>query len=189
VQAEMNKCYVGDQAACDTINITDQGDLSNMTSALTNIGQQNTSGLDWNVSYTAGIFNVMLDTTYLLEFEEDGINYEGTIDGNMGGYSQLKSNLTVNADLTEDWSLMYTANYIQGMEGNDGGDKFKTDDVIYHNISTAYHINDAWQVTGGVKNLFDTEPEEVPNGNDMGTVPNMYDVIGRTFFVSTSYKF
>ncbi|WP_019029325.1 TonB-dependent receptor plug domain-containing protein [Colwellia piezophila] len=189
VQAEMNKCFAGDQVACDTINITQGGDLDNMTSTLTNIGEQNTSGIDWNVSYTAGIFKVMLDTTYLIEFVEDNISYEGTIDGNMGGYSQLKSNLTISADITEDWNVLYTANYIQGMEGVDYGDVFTTDDVIYHNISTAYHINDAWQVTGGIKNLFDTEPEEVPNGNDMNTVPNIYDVIGRTFFVNTSYKF
>jgi len=189
VQAEMNKCFNDDLAACETIGITPDGDLSDMTSTLTNIGQQNTSGIDWNVSYSAGIFKVMLDTTYLLEFEEDGISYEGTIDGNMGGYSQLKSNLTVSADLSEDWNLLYTANYIQGMEGNAWGDAYTTDDVIYHNISTAYHINDAWQVTGGIKNLFDTEPEEVPDGNDMNTVPNIYDVVGRTFFVNTSYKF
>ena len=191
VQAEMNKCFEGDQVACATININKdgQGELDDMTSALTNIGQQNTSGIDWNVSYNAGIFRVMLDTTYLLEFVEDGISYEGTIDGNMGGYSQLKTNLTISADITENLNLLYTANYIQGMDGDDGGDLFTTDDVIYHNISTAYHINDDWQVTGGIKNLFDTEPEEVPNGNDMNTVPNIYDVIGRTFFVNTTYKF
>ena len=190
VQNEMNQCFSGNNpAACETINITPEGDLSDMTSTLTNIGQQNTSGIDWNVSYAAGIFKVMLDTTYLLEFEEDGVSYEGTIDGNMGGYSQLKSNLTVSADLTEDINLLYTANYIQGMEGNAWGDEYTTDDVIYHNISAAYHINDDWQVTGGIKNLFDTEPEEVPDGNDMNTVPNIYDVIGRTFFVNTSYKF
>jgi iron complex outermembrane receptor protein len=189
VQNEMNQCFSGNQTSCDTINISQDGDLSNMTSSLTNIGQQNTAGVDWNVSYTAGIFRVMLDTTYLLEFEEDGISYEGTIDGNMGGYSQLKSNFTVSADLTEDLNLLYTANYIEGMSGNDSGDLFETEDVIYHNISAAYHVNDAWQVTGGIKNIFDTEPEEVPNGNDMNTVPNIYDVIGRTFFVNTSYKF
>ena len=185
VQNEMNKCFGDDLVACETIGITPDGDLSEMTSTLTNIGQQNTSGIDWNVSYTASIFKVMLDTTYLLEFEEDGISYEGTIGGNMGGYSQLKSNLTVSADLTEDVNLLYTANYIQGMEG----DGYTTDDVIYHNVSAAYHINDAWQVTGGIKNLFDTEPEEVPDGNDMNTVPNIYDVVGRTFFVNTSYQF
>jgi iron complex outermembrane receptor protein len=189
VQAEMNKCAAGDLVACTTINITQGGDLSDMTSTLTNIGQQNTSGIDWNISYAVDIFRVTLDTTYLLEFEEDGINYEGTIDGNMGGYSQLKSNLTVSADVTEDLNLLYTANYIQGMDGNAWGDEYTTAGVVYHNVSAAYHINDAWQVTGGVKNLFDTEPEEVPDGNDMNTVPNIYDVVGRTFFVNTSYKF
>jgi len=50
-------------------------------------------------------------------------------------------------------------------------------------------VNNDWRVTGGVKNIFDTEPEEVLGGNDMGTVPNIYDVVGRTFFLSTSYKF
>ena len=190
VQDEMYKCATGnDPLACETINITPDGDLSEMTSKLTNIGQQNTSGIDWNVSYSVGIFNVMLDTTYLLEFVENDISYEGTIDGNMGGYAQLKSNLTVNTELSEDLSLLYTANYIQGMEGSYYGDEYATDDVIYHNISAAYHVNDAWQVTGGIKNLLDTEPEEVPGGNDMGTVPNIYDVVGRTFFVNTSYKF
>jgi iron complex outermembrane receptor protein len=185
VQDEMYKCFDKDLAACETINITPNGDLSEMTSALTNIGQQNTSGIDWNVSYAASIFKVTLATTYLLEFRENDISYEGTIDGNMGGYSQLKSNLTVSADVTEDVNLLYTANYIQGMTG----DGYTTDDVIYHNISAAYHINDAWQVTSGIKNLFDTEPEEVPDGNDMNTVPNIYDVVGRTFFINTSYKF
>ncbi|ALO33409.1 TonB-dependent receptor [Colwellia sp. MT41] len=189
VQAEMKKCDEGDLVACATINITPKGDLSNMTAMLTNIGHQKTSGIDWNVSYTAGIFRVTLDTTYLIEFEEDNNSYEGTIDGNMGGYSQLKSNLSISADISEDWNLLYTANYIQGMDGVNYGDEFTTDDVVYHNISTAYHVNDAWQVTGGIKNLFDTEPEEVPNGNDMNTVPNIYDVVGRIFFVNTSYKF
>jgi iron complex outermembrane receptor protein len=189
VQNEMNKCFNNDLTACETINITPDGDLSNMTSTLTNIGQQNTSGVDWNVSYSVDIFKVMLDTTYLIEFEEDGISYEGTIDGNMGGYSQIKSNLTVSADVTEDLNLLYTANFIQGMDGNAWGDEYSTDNVIYHNLSAAYHLNDDWQVTGGIKNLFDTEPEEVPDGNDMNTVPNIYDVVGRTFFINTSYKF
>jgi len=189
VQSQLNACEAGNINACDSINVTPDGDLSNMTSTLTNIGQQNTSGIDWNISYSYDIFKVVLDTTYLIEFEEDGINYEGTIDGNMGGYSQLKSNMTVSANLTDDLSLLYTSNYIQGMEGNAWGDAYKTDDVVYHNLSAAYFINNDWQVTSGIKNIFDTTPEEVPDGNDMNTVPNIYDVVGRTFFVSTTYRF
>ncbi|TRX54078.1 TonB-dependent receptor [Thalassomonas sp. M1454] len=189
VQAKMNECYAGTQASCDAINITADGDLSNMTSALTNIGEQNTSGIDWNISYSFDIFKVMLDTTYLLDFEQDGIDYTGRIDGNNGAYSELKSSLTVGADITEDLSVQYTAQFIQGMDGEYYGEKFSTDDVVYHNVSSSYYLNDNWSVNGGVKNLLDTEPEEVPGGNDMGTVPGTYDVVGRTFFLSTSYKF
>jgi iron complex outermembrane receptor protein len=193
VQNELDKCQTGDMLACDTINIdpskAENGDLSSLTSSLTNIGSQETSGIDWNISYRGDMFTVALDTTYLLEFKEDDIAYEGTIDGNMGGYSELKANFSVNAAVTEDLNILYNAQYIQGMDGEYYGDNFSTDDVIYHNVSAAYHMNDAWQVTGGVKNAFDTEPEEVLGGNDMGTVPNIYDVVGRTFFLSTSYKF
>lgn len=197
IQEKMNECASGIQASCDDIDITMDGDIDNMTSTLTNIGSQQTAGLDWNISYNTDMFKVLLDTTYLLEFEEDGVSYEGTIDGNMGGYSQLKSTLSVVVDVTEDLSVLYTAQFIKGMDGEWDHDwdevtpfaPFETKNVVYHNVSAAYHINNDWQVTGGIKNLFDTEPEEVPNGNDMNTVPNVYDVVGRSFFINTSYRF
>lgn len=189
VQNEMNKCFAGDVTACETINITPDGDLSEMTSALTNLGYQKTSGIDWNVSWNYNIFKVSLDTTYLLEFEQDDVDYTGKIDGNMGGYSELKSNLAVQAAVTQNLNLMYTAQYIQGMDGNAWGEAYSTNDVVYHNLSAAYHVNDDMKITGGVKNIFDTDPEEVPDGNDMNTVPAIYDVVGRTFYLSTSIKF
>ncbi|TKB47526.1 TonB-dependent receptor plug domain-containing protein [Thalassotalea mangrovi] len=189
VQNEMNQCFAGIQASCDSINITQDGDLSNMTSALTNIGQQNTSGIDWNVSYVLDRYRFTWDSTYLLEFEQDGVDYTGTIDGNIGGYSELKSTFMVNTDLTDNLSAQYYAQYIKGMDGNAWGTPFSTDDVVYHNVSATYFLGDDWTLNGGIKNLLDTEPENVPNGDDMDTVPSVYDVIGRTFFVSATVNF
>ena len=189
VQKELNACFDGVQISCDAINVTIDGDLSEMTSQLTNIGSQKTSGVDWNVSYTHDLFKVVLDTTYLIEFEEDDTDYTGTIDGNIGGYSEIKANLSVQGYLTEDLTVLYSAQFIQGMDGEYYGDQFSTDNVIYHNVSASYHINDQWAVNGGVKNAFDTEPEAVLGGNDMGTVQSIYDVVGRTMFISTSYSF
>jgi len=189
VQNEMNKCFAGDYSSCETVNITPDGDLSSMTSSLTNIGSQKTSGVDWNISWNFDMFKVMLDSTFLIDFVQDDVDYTGKIDGNMGGYSELKSNLSVQANFTEDFNLLYNAQFIQGMDGNAWGDEYSTDNVVYHNISAAYHLSDSLLITGGVKNIFDTEPEEVPDGNDMNTVPNIYDVVGRTFFISTSVKF
>ena len=189
VQSEMNKCFAGDTLACETINITEDGDLSNMTAALTNVGSQNTAGIDWNLTMVFDNTKVLIDTTYLTKFEQDGVDYTGTIDGNMGGYAQLKSNISVFHDLNDDTSIQYNAQFIQGMHGNAYGEIYRTNDVIYHNISATHFINDDWRINGGIKNLLDTEPEVVPDGNDMNTLPSIYDVIGRTFYVSTTYNF
>jgi iron complex outermembrane receptor protein len=68
VQNELNKCEAGDSVACSAINLdpadAKKGDLSSLTSSLTNIGSQETSGIDWNISYRGDMFTVALDTTY-----------------------------------------------------------------------------------------------------------------------------
>ncbi|MFT6902541.1 MAG: iron complex outermembrane receptor protein [Colwellia sp.] len=189
VQQELNACFNGAQASCTAVNITAGGDLSDLSAQLTNIGSQKTSGVDWNVSYSHDLFKVAFDTTYLIEFEQDDIDYTGTIDGNIGGYADIKSNLSVSGYVTEDLTVLYSAQFIRGMDGEYYGEQFATDNIIYHNVSASYYINDQWAVNGGVKNLFDTEPETVLGGNDMGTVPSIYDVVGRNMFISTSYNF
>jgi iron complex outermembrane receptor protein len=189
VQQELNACFNGAQASCTAVNITAGGDLSDLSAQLTNIGSQKTSGVDWNVSYSHDLFKVTFDTTYLIEFEQDDIDYTGTIDGNIGGYADIKSNLSVSGYVTEDLTVLYSAQFIRGMDGEYYGEQFATDNIIYHNVSASYYINDQWAVNGGVKNLFDTEPETVLGGNDMGTVPSIYDVVGRNMFISTSYNF
>ena len=189
VQQELNACFNGTQSSCSGLNITAAGDLSDLSAQLTNIGSQKTSGVDWNVSYSHDLFKVVLDTTYLIEFEQDDTDYTGTIDGNIGGYSNVKSNLSVYGYVTEDLTVLYSAQFIRGMDGEYNGEQFSTDNIIYHNVSASYHINDQWAVNGGVKNVFDTEPEEVLGGNDMGTVPSIYDVVGRNMFISATYNF
>ncbi|MEL0632539.1 TonB-dependent receptor [Pseudoalteromonas carrageenovora] len=189
VQNEMNNCFSGDAESCSSVNITQGGDLSNLSSALTNVGAQETSGVDWNISYSADNYRINLDTTYLLEFEQDDIDYTGTIDGNVGGYSKVKSNLSVSYDITDAFNVLYNARFLRGMDGDYYGESFSTDNVIYHDISMSYNINDALRVTGGMNNIFDKEPEEVLGGNDMGTVPEIYDVVGSRVFASVNYKF
>ncbi|GAA81590.1 TonB-dependent receptor [Pseudoalteromonas sp. BSi20495] len=189
VQNEMNSCFAGDSESCSSVNITQSGDLSNLSSALTNVGSQETSGVDWNISYSADNYRINLDTTYLIKFEEDDINYTGTIDGNIGGYSKIKSNLSVNYDITDSLNILYNARFLRGMDGDYYGENFSTDNVIYHDISMSYNLNDALRFTGGMNNIFDKEPEKVLGGNDMGTVPEVYDVIGSRVFASVNYKF
>ncbi|MDX6017645.1 TonB-dependent receptor [Shewanella indica] len=200
-QKGLKDCHAGKQAACDTFKITPSGDLSKFTNPLTNVGSQNTSGIDFNLAYSfegLGLdWKINNDLTYLLKFEQNGVAYDGTIDGNFGAYAKVRNNLSIQAT-RGDWSLMYYNRYIDKMD--DIHTKYdknkkpytavaKADAVLYHNIVGTYHFTDALTASLGVKNLTDEEPSFVSNGSDGGTVPEVYDTIGRQIYGGVTYKF
>jgi iron complex outermembrane receptor protein len=189
-QAGLDNCFAGDQTACDTFSITLDGNLSNFTNPLTNVGKQDTSGIDANIAYrfdALGLsWNINNDTTWLLKFKQDGIDYTNTIDGNFGGYAQLRNNLSIQAGMG-DWSVTYFNRYIG--ETDYLADGSKVDGVLYHNVSASYFISDGLNLSVGVKNLTDEKPSYVENGSDGGTVPEVFDTIGRRFYAGVSYKF
>ncbi|GIU35377.1 TonB-dependent receptor [Shewanella schlegeliana] len=189
-QAGLDACYGGDASACETFKIGPDGDLSNLTNSLTNVGFQDTSGIDFNLAYSFEALSldwvISNDTTHLLNFEQDGKDYTGTIDGNFGAYAELRNNFTIKAG-QDDWSVMYFNRYIGEMDDLAKGNK--VDSVLYHNVSASYFINDAWMLSAGVKNFTDVEPSKVSNGSDGGTVPEVYDTIGRTYFAGVTMNF
>ncbi|WP_198780068.1 TonB-dependent receptor plug domain-containing protein [Shewanella putrefaciens] len=189
-QAGLDACYAGDATACETFNIGPNGDLDNLTNALTNVGTQDTSGIDFNLAYGfegLGLdWKINNDTTYLINFEQDGEDYTGTIDGNFGAYARVRNNFSISAG-QDDWSVMYFNRYIGEM--TDLAEGTKVDSILYHNISGTYHINDMTSVSLGVKNFTDEKPVTVSNGSDGGTVPEVYDTIGRTIYGGVTVKF
>jgi iron complex outermembrane recepter protein len=189
-QAGLNNCFAGDQTACDTFNITLDGDLSHFTNPLTNVGNQDTSGIDVNLAYrfeAAGLtWNINNDTTWLLKFKQDGIDYTNTMDGNYGGYAELRNNLSIQAG-RGDWSVTYFNRYIGNTDYLANGTK--VDAVLYHNVAASYFIARGLSVSLGVKNLTDEAPSYVQNGSDGGTVPEVFDTIGRQIYGGVSYKF
>ncbi|MGL5026973.1 MAG: TonB-dependent receptor plug domain-containing protein [Shewanella oncorhynchi] len=189
-QAGLDACYAGDATACETFNIGPKGDLDNLTNALTNVGTQDTSGIDFNLAYSfegLGLdWKISNDTTYLLNFEQDGEDYTGTIDGNFGAYAKVRNNFSLSAG-QGDWSVMYFNRYIGEM--TDLAKGTDVDSILYHNISGTYHINDITTVSLGVKNFTDEKPVNVSNGSDGGTVPQVYDTIGRTIYGGVTVKF
>ncbi|MEL4425109.1 TonB-dependent receptor [Shewanella indica] len=200
-QKGLKDCYAGNQLACDTFKITSDGDLSDFTNPLTNVGSQNTSGIDFNLAYSfegLGLdWKINNDLTYLLEFEQDGVSYDGTIDGNFGAYAEVRNNFSIQAS-RGDWSLMYYNRYIGKMDDiytdyDQNDNPFtavaKADAVMYHNIVGTYHFTDGLTASLGVKNLTDEEPSFVSNGSDAGTVPEVYDTIGRQIYGGVTYKF
>ncbi|MCG9696572.1 TonB-dependent receptor [Shewanella sp. Isolate11] len=200
-QSGLNSCFAGDVDACDTFNITQAGNLENFTNPLTNVGSQDTSGIDFNLSYNfeaLGLeWKVNNDTTYLLNFEQDGEDYTGTVDGNFGAYATVRNNFSVQAALG-DWSVMYFNRYIGEMDdeytdydanGNPFAAVATSDSVLYHNVSGTYHLNEMVTLSAGVKNFTDELPSAVSNGSDGGTVPEVFDTIGRQYYAGVSMKF
>uniref|UniRef100_UPI00129E80D3 TonB-dependent receptor domain-containing protein n=1 Tax=Shewanella sp. TC10 TaxID=1419739 RepID=UPI00129E80D3 len=190
VQAGLNNCYAGDTSACETFNIGSNGDLSNLTNPLTNVGYQDTSGVDFNLAYTfegLGLdWKINNDLTYLIKFEQDGVDYTGTIGGMYGGYAEYKNNFNLTAS-RGDWSVMYSNRYIGEMNDVNNGDDIES--VLYHNISGVYHFTDGLSANIGVKNLTNEEPVMVSSGNEAGTVPEVYDTLGRQIYAGISMKF
>lgn len=189
-QAGLNNCFAGDVTACETFLITPAGDLSNFTNPLTNVGDQDTSGIDVNIAYRfegLGLtWNINNDTTWLLKFKQDGLDYTNTIDGNFGGYAELRNNFSIQAG-QGDWNVTYFNRYIGKTEYLADGSRI--DAVLYHNIAASYFITDGLSVSLGVKNLTDEEPSRVANGSDGGTVPEVFDTIGRQIYGGVTYKF
>ncbi len=190
VQAGLDNCFAGDASACDTFNIGANGDLSDLTNPLTNVGYQDTSGIDFNLAYTfegLGLdWKINNDLTYLLNFEQDGVDYTGTIGGMYGGYAEYKNNFNLTAS-RGDWSVMYSNRYIGEMNDVNTGEDISS--VLYHNISGVYHFTDGFSANVGVKNLTNEEPVSVTSGNEAGTVPEVYDTLGRQIYAGISMKF
>lgn len=69
---------------------------------------------------------------------------------------------------------------------------FEVNDYFLHSISGQVDI-DRFEITFGVRNLFDTKPPEISSGgyNLVGNAPlySGYDYTGRTFFLNTTIKF
>ncbi|WP_163930151.1 TonB-dependent receptor [Paraferrimonas sp. SM1919] len=195
-QSYLNKCEDGDTAACEAINVTPEGDLSNLSSPLTNIGQFNTRGIDFNMQYRFSSgdidWTINNDTTHLLKYEKSGTDLTGVIDGQLGAYARWKNMLRISAR-SGDWSVSYSERYIGDMQDRSATANnpytVYVGSASYHNVSATYHFNDELTASFGVKNLTNESPNRVSNGSDADTSPETYDVLGRRFFAGVNLRF
>ncbi|MGL5390642.1 MAG: TonB-dependent receptor, partial [Shewanella sp.] len=113
-------------------------------------------------------------------------DYAGTIDGRFGAYGHVRNNLTIAAT-KGDWGVRYMNRYLGSMTDLRKGNG--VDSIMYHDISGSYRINEQMQLTLGVRNLSDEKPRRVSNGSDAGTVPEVYDTVGRTLNAGLTLRF
>lgn len=82
--------------------------------------------------------------------------------------------------------------YFNDEDGKTSTYKLDTPNYIRHNFATQYKA-DTWSIIVGVRNLTDKSPPQISQGftNRIGNAPlySGYDYVGRTWFVTGSYKF
>ena len=92
-------------------------------------------------------------------------------------------------------NVAWTTTYIDDMDnqGNipifeDGGYS-SIPSHIYHDLSAAWAIDETFELSAGIRNLFDKEPPVYENNIDQNTDPSTYDMVGRFYFAGVRARF
>jgi outer membrane receptor protein involved in Fe transport len=186
------------------------GEINDLLELTENIGALRTDGvdlqLDWRTmiggSQTLG-FNFR--STFVNEWSEqpapgqDFIEYTGTIGDNEGEViPELRANFTTLWGIGN-WQTMLGFRYIDAMEHEETALVNSTDPLIcgctgvgatvYADTSVRWTPTEALTVRLGIDNLTDQDPKLYTPDQDSGTNPSVYDVIGRRWYMSATYRF
>jgi iron complex outermembrane recepter protein len=184
---------------------TATNEIEDLLEVQNNIGGIRTSGVDLQVDYgfdigNLGSINLNLVSTWMDKWErkelagDPWIDYAGSIGNDPDEtYADMKAALTAVWSY-KDFSTALRTRYVPSMIHEDSvvaGTNGPTvvDSVIYLDLSTSWQVSDAMSLRLGVENLTDEPPQLYTPDVDSGTDPSTYDVIGRRYFLSASYKF
>jgi outer membrane receptor protein involved in Fe transport len=192
------------------------GDRQYVESTYANLGTLQTAGIDvqasWGVEpaelglHMPGmlsldvLFNKLLSfesqsfpTSAVLEnkgtFIRDGSTSRGIFD--YRAFTTLRYSLSA-ADFALTWRRLpsiRSANFVANSNTPFAG----ADSYNVFNLVTGWSVNDAIQLTAGIDNLFDRDPNRVgagPGDNGAGTTePAIYDVLGRRYYAAIRLTF
>ena len=204
----LNACYEdpdfrGGGGVC---RLTSRNPVTNavtVSNAYTNIATQLAEGVDYTIRYQRdlgpGAFRVTTEATkYLTQakklFEADALDQlNGTIES-----PDLSATMEL-AYLLRNWQFRWGTDFVAGMDSYAFEEEdpatsiydLTTDDYMTHWMSVRY-VTERWTVTGGVRNIFDEEPETISQGFNfrIGNAPlySGYDYFGRQAFVQLAWK-
>ncbi len=185
-------------------------EINDLLSLTENIGAFRTDGVDFQLdwsrmiggSHTLG-FNFR--TTWINEWSEqpapdqEFIEYTGTIGDNEGEViPEMKSTFTTIWSFGN-FQTMLGLRYIDAMEHEETALVGSTDPAVcectgvgatvYTDASARWTPTDSLTVRLGIDNLTDVDPKLYTPDQDSGTNPSVYDVIGRRWYMSATYRF
>lgn len=209
---QFNLAYCGP----DRINRNSLGQIETFSDLYANTGKIKTDGIDVTAGYSLPLgaflgseeatvgFN--LNGSYLLRSEietVEGVSGVVECDGRFGvlacGVPTPKWRHTFRATLGLDgMSLSGQWRYIGKARDDDddtdyGSENFKAKNYI--DLTANLEVSDNFEFNIGVSNLFDVDPplaasgQNGGNGEQSNTYPTLYEVLGRSYFVSGRVKF
>jgi outer membrane receptor protein involved in Fe transport len=214
-----NRCYNEDGANpgfeldnfyCNLFTRDSIGQILNLLEIDNNLATLETSGIDLQVDYGFGLgrfgdLNLNLVATFVQAWDLQNLpgdvflDYKGTI-----GEDPAEALPEIKGSFSALWRLGdFSANtrlrYIDGMQHAVSTDLGTTDPddcgctgvpaTWYVDLSGGWQATDALLLRFGVDNLTDQAPRLYTPDADSGTDPSTYDVIGRKYFVSATYRF
>ena len=199
---------------CSKIKRNSFGEIDSFTDVYANSGGLKTAGLDVSVDYSVPL-EALLGEHSQLAFSFRGsrllnskltpivglnkvIDCEGRFGANCGAPTpKWRHTFRTSLDLgTASASLQWR---LIGQARDDdpaiqyGSEKLATQN--YFDLSLAIPVNRNYSISGGVSNILDKSPplaastQNNGNGQQSNTYPTVYDVLGRTFFVSMKLAF
>jgi iron complex outermembrane recepter protein len=155
-----------------------------------------TRGIDVSANYVFGLGAIGLDSskltittsaTRLLKYNFNGNEISGFSNGDFGTFPKWKSNTRVTYS-DDNFTLAANWQYI-GKVNDDTGNGI-IESVNYVGLDARFNVGENYQFFGGVTNLFDKQPPLIGSGfTNSNTDENLYDVLGRRFFIGAKLKF
>lgn len=202
------------QAYCDTIVRNSIGEIDSFTDGYTNSGGLKTSGIDISANYGTSIgmlagnesrVSINFDGTRLITNDFTpvvGIPLRYRCAGAFGancGVPTPKWRHTLRTTLqTGPATVSLFWRHIGSAQDDDPATDYASErfgSMDYFDATVSFKVNENFTFTGGASNLFDKKPplaastQNGGNGEQTNTFPTLYDVLGRSFFMSAKVNF
>jgi iron complex outermembrane recepter protein len=206
-------CYVqGLTQYCDSIGRNADGQVDVIIDTNLNSGGLKTNGIDVGFGYNFPIgltadsrLSLTFNGSRLLKYDFTpivGIPIVNECAGRFGnscGQPTPKWKHTARASLmVGDFTFSTAWRYLGSVRDDNDDQTFfleKAKAQNYIDFAFSFDVNDNFTFTGGANNAFNKKPplsasaQNGGNGEQSNTYPNVYDVLGRAFFVSGKLRF
>lgn len=196
---------------CESFSRDEFGNVQNFNNTLTNIGGVETSGVDFNVTWTSpqfnwGYMNVAWTNSFVNEYTEINPSTNGFIERDLDGIEvndsaipDWVSNLYTTFNVG-DWKVTWGMRHINGVTETCGVTDFGLCSDNANNLNrlggTTYHdlqvIFPTWRdivFEAGINNITDKTPPTCFSCSLNGYDPSTYDPQGQFGYVRATFKF